>query len=135
MARNTVQYKEQELDNLAKEKMTIEEKLKNSNTEKLHNEILELNIANSRVSIQRSTQYHCVHAGDTYCIVIISATYSFIYFWSRSHEQLTVALCLLIKSPNVVSLMSTKKYIQYARGFQLPSDHHIAGSSSSNIIE
>ena len=49
MARNTVQYKEQELDKLVKEKTAIEEKLKNSNTEKLHNEILELNIANSRV--------------------------------------------------------------------------------------
>ena len=44
-----MQYKEQELDKLVKEKITVEEKLKNSNTEKLHNEILELNIANSRV--------------------------------------------------------------------------------------
>ncbi|KAL5253120.1 hypothetical protein ACHWQZ_G015776 [Mnemiopsis leidyi] len=52
VARNTVQYKEQELDKLVKEKITVEEKLKNSNTEKLHNEILELNIANSRLQGQ-----------------------------------------------------------------------------------
>ena len=50
VARNTVQYKEQELVTLAKEKGTVEEKLNNSNTEKLHNEILQLNLENAKVS-------------------------------------------------------------------------------------
>ena len=45
-----MKYKEQELDKLSKKKDDLEEKLKNSNTQKLQDEILQLNIANSRVS-------------------------------------------------------------------------------------
>ncbi|XP_063678324.1 uncharacterized protein LOC134814194 isoform X4 [Bolinopsis microptera] len=54
VARNTVQYKEQELVTLAKEKGTIEEKLNNSNTEKLHSEILQLNLENAKLQGQLS---------------------------------------------------------------------------------
>ena len=44
-----MQYKEGELEKLHKENTVLQGKLSSSNTDKLHNEILKLNIANTRV--------------------------------------------------------------------------------------
>ena len=53
-------YKEQELGKTQREISDMQEKLKTSNTEKLHDEILKLNIANAKVfySWVKSLIYH-----------------------------------------------------------------------------